>query len=136
MKKRTLTLLEIMIVIFLITIITGAIGYNMKGALDKGKAFRTERAQEQLRELLLLRFSETGNLTEVLSDVKESLRQTGLAKDPNQLIKDGWGEPFLITQNRARNDITIRSKNLEKYDEKHSRKTEESDDVLFEEDDL
>ena len=36
MKKRALTLLEVMIVIFLITLITGTIGYSMRGTLDKG----------------------------------------------------------------------------------------------------
>ena len=53
-RKSALTLLEIMIVIFLITLITGAIGYNMKGALDRGRAFRTEQAKEQLLNLLLI----------------------------------------------------------------------------------
>ena len=47
-------MLEIIIVIFLITLITGAIGYNMKGTLDRGKAFRTEQARRELHDLLLV----------------------------------------------------------------------------------
>ncbi len=53
-KKRAFSLLEVMVVIFLITLITGAIGYNMKGTLDKGRAFRTEQAKTQLHDLLLI----------------------------------------------------------------------------------
>ena len=65
MKKRALTLLEIMIVIFLITLITGVVGYSMKGSLDKGKAFRTEQGKEQLHDLLLICLSEEGNADEI-----------------------------------------------------------------------
>ena len=38
-KKRAITLLEIMIVILLIGLIGGVVSYNLKGTLDKGKAF-------------------------------------------------------------------------------------------------
>ena len=53
MKKRTyaLTLLEIMVVISLITIILGVLGYNMKNVLNKGKKFRTEQAIERIKSI-------------------------------------------------------------------------------------
>ena len=60
-KKRALTLLEIMIVIFLITLITGAIGYNMLGTLDRGRVFRTQQAKEQLHDLLLICLADKGD---------------------------------------------------------------------------
>lgn len=109
-KKRALTLIEIMIVIFLITLITGAIGYNMKGSLDKGKQFRTKQAKEQLHDLLLICLDEGKSLDEVLSDPKKCLKESGLAKDPDKLVKDGWGDDFKIVQ-KGKKDIEITSKN-------------------------
>ena len=134
MIKRTLTLLEIMIVIFLITLITGAIGYNMRGALEKGKAFRTERAMDQLKELLLLRYAESGDMNDVLKDVKKSVASSGLAKDPDTLVKDGWGEAFKISSGRSRNEISIYSKKLEDYNRKHNRGKSEAQNVSDEDD--
>jgi type II secretory pathway pseudopilin PulG len=134
MIKRTLTLLEIMIVIFLITLITGAIGYNMRGALEKGKAFRTERAMDQLKELLLLRYAEIGNMVEVVDQLKESIESSGLAKDPETLMKDGWGVDFIITLTRSRNDVNIRSKKLDDYNLKHHKRKVESQNVVDDDD--
>lgn len=120
MVKRTLTLLEIMIVIFLITIITGAIGYNMKGALEKGKVFRTERAIEQLREIILLKLAEGEDLSQILGNLPKAIASSGLVKDPDNLVKDGWGIPFEIKPHKQRDDVTIISKKLLAYQEKHN----------------
>ncbi len=51
-KKRTFTLLEIMIVIFLIGLIGGIVSYSMKGSLEEGKAFKTEQAIMRVVDLL------------------------------------------------------------------------------------
>lgn len=133
MVKRTLTLLEIMIVIFLITIITGAIGYNMKGALEKGKVFRTERAIEQLREIILLRLAEGEEMSRILNNLREVVELSGLAKDSEALLKDGWGTPLEIKASRKRDDVTITSKKLTAYNLKHEVKgrpsSAEEDDI-------
>jgi general secretion pathway protein G len=122
MKKRALTLLEIMIVIFLITLITGTIGYNMRGTLDKGRAFRTERAKEQLHDLLLICLAESDKTAaQIASDPSEYLKQTGLAKDPKGLILDGWKEPFKITVNPSGTDFNIKSDKLIAYNAKTKR---------------
>lgn len=118
--KRTLTLLEIMIVIFLITLITGVIGYNMKGSLDKGKAFRTTQAQAQLHDMLLLALSDGEPMTKILETPATVLKNLGLAKDPDKLLKDGWGEPFVITAN-GRSDFRIKSQNLTDYEARQRR---------------
>jgi type II secretory pathway pseudopilin PulG len=121
-KKRALTLLEIMIVIFLITLITGVIGYNMKGSLDKGKAFRTEQAMTQLHDMLLLGLSEGRKMDEILSSPRSVIADLGLARDPDGLLKDGWNENFIITANNTKTDFKITSRNLNKYNEKKSAK--------------
>lgn len=115
MKKRALTLLEIMIVIFLITLITGTIGYSMRGTLDKGRAFRTEQAKEQLRDLLLICLAEGGDADKIAQDPVGNLKKLGLAKDPENLVKDGWKHPFKITPNGKKTDFTVYSDAFENY---------------------
>src|SRR5271169_624785 len=97
-KKRALTLLEIMIVIFLITLITGTIGYSMRGTLDKGRAFRTKQGMEQLHDLLLICLAETekGTAEDIAKNPLVYLKELGLAKDPENLVKDGWKQDFEI----------------------------------------
>ncbi len=69
MKKRAITLLEIMIVIFLIALIGGVVGFNMKGSMDKGKAFKTSQAISRVKEILYLVASEQNlNLDEVVKN--------------------------------------------------------------------
>lgn len=115
MKKRALTLIEIMIVIFLITLITGAIGYSMRGTLDKGRAFRTKQGKEQLHDLLLICLAESknANAEDIAKRPGDYLKGLGLAKDPKNLIKDGWKEDFKITANG--NDFTIVSEAWNNY---------------------
>lgn len=117
-KKRALTLLEIMIVIFLITLITGAIGYNMKGTLDRGRAFRTEQASEQLHDLLLICLEEGVKGEELANAPSSFLKKYNLAKNSDKLVLDGWGEKFIIKFNKNQNDFKITSNNLDNYKKK------------------
>lgn len=117
-KKKALTLLEIIIVIFLITLITGAIGYSMKGSLDKGRVFKTQTAMQQLRDLFLMAVAEGQSGEEIAKSPKEALKNLGLAKDPDKLVVDGWGTPFEITYNKRKNDFTIVSKEFNAYQAK------------------
>ena len=112
MKKRALSLIEVMIVIFLITLITGAIGYNMKGSMNKGKEFRTKQAKQQLYDLLLICLDEGKDADELAKDPGKYLRESGLAKDPDKLILDGWSEKFKIDVLPGKKDFKITSPNL------------------------
>jgi type II secretory pathway pseudopilin PulG len=97
MKKKALTLIEIMIVILLITLIGGAIGYNVKGSLKKGREFKTKQAQQQLADILEICLQEGTSVQQILADTEEAVKSTGLAKDPKKLLNDGNGVPFEIT---------------------------------------
>ncbi len=116
-------MLEIMIVICLITLITGVIGYNMKGSLDKGKAFRTEQARDQLHDMLLLALSDGKRIDDILANPKEVLIKLGLARDPDNLLKDGWNQPFSIRANRAKTDFVIISRRLTDYQQNLAKNT-------------
>jgi type II secretory pathway pseudopilin PulG len=122
-KKRSITLLEIMIVIFLIGIIGSAIGYNMKGSIDKGKKFKTEQAQKQVRDVLLLEHA-SGNVTfdEVLNNPQSVLEGSGLIKDAGKLLTDGWGNVLEIKRiSENEDDIVITSKGLDAFNKKNKK---------------
>jgi len=122
MKKirRAFTLMEIMLVILIISLIGGVIGYSMKGSLEEGKAFKTQQAISKVYELVQLRLAETGDLDEIYNNLKDELEKTGLAKRVKDLLKDGWGKEFEVK--RSNGEITIQSKSLEKYIQKKGKK--------------
>ena len=107
MKKRAITLIEIMIVIMLIGLIGGAIGYNVKGSLKRGKEFKTERARSQLEDIFEICIQEGMVPEYIVNNTEEALRASGLAKDPESLLKDGTGRPFVITYDQDNQKFII-----------------------------
>ena len=95
-KRNAMTLLEIMIVIFLIGLIGSVIGYNMKGSLDKGKVFKSEKGAEQIRDVLQLEIAQGISPQDAVKDHEAILRNSGLFKDVDKILKDGWNEPYEI----------------------------------------
>ncbi len=128
MRKSCFTLLEIIIVIFLITLITGAIGYSMKGTLDKGKVFRTEQAIEQLKDLFIMCVAEGESPDKIVNDPEAILRKYALAKNPKEIVKDGWGEKFQISYMKKQKDFSIISDNLIKYNNKRKPQVQDNFD--------
>jgi type II secretory pathway pseudopilin PulG len=113
-KKKALTLLEIMIVVFLIGLIGSVIGYNMKGSLDEGKAFKTRQAQAQIRDILLLEVAKGVPVEQVVDKKRQYLANSGLVKNVSDLLKDGWGNEFEIKATSG-GDISIQSNALRNY---------------------
>lgn len=108
-KKHPITLLEIMIVIFLISLIGGVVGYNMKGSLERGRAFKTEQAMSQLEDILQLEAAK-GQRTnrEIAKDALNVLQESGLVKKPEEFLKDGWNHKFIIKANNDGFEIISR----------------------------
>lgn len=111
-KKHAYSLMELMVVIFLIGLITAAVGYSIKGSFNKGKEFKTVESARQIRDILLLEIASGTNIDLVVKNYKTFLERSGLAKDLDKLLLDGWGEPFIIR--KKQNDIEVISKKLEK----------------------
>ncbi len=135
-KKRAITLLEIMIVILLIGLIGGVVSYNLKGTLDKGKAFRTEQGMKKLEDIVNLEL-QIGNTnvndlrgkTDVNEDkLIECLQKSGLisSKEVKKFIRDGWGNPYLIKRVRGNNEVVVSSPKLEEYNKAHGIVTDSS----------
>lgn len=101
-KKRYITLIEMMIVMFLIAMITGVVAYNYTGSLEKGKAFKTEAAMEKIRTILDLHMAtHPGDTTEW----KEVVKKSPLVKNADDLIKDGWGVEFVYSTDNNGNPV-------------------------------
>lgn len=113
-KKYSLTLLEIMIVIFLIGLIGSVIGYNMKGSLDEGRAFKTKQAAEQIHDILVMEIAKGADVNVVIKNKEKFLANSGLVKDASKLLKDGWGNNFEIKPH-GDSDIYVISEKYRSY---------------------
>lgn len=97
-KRRYITLIEIMIVMFLIALITGVLAYNYRGSLDEGKAFKTKAAIEKLETILNLAVSEhPEEANSITSDWQNVVRNSPLVANVNALLVDGWGSPYQVS---------------------------------------
>lgn len=97
-KRRYITLIEIMIVMFLIALITGVLAYNYRGSLDEGKAFKTKAAIEKVETILNLAVSEHPEKTNSIgSEWPNIIKNSPLVSSPDALLRDGWGAPFDVT---------------------------------------
>jgi general secretion pathway protein G len=130
MKKRAITLLEIMIVIALIGIIVSVLGYNMRGTLSEGKAFKSEQAQRQIKEILLLELAKDDNLTaeQIAENPERYLSNSGLIKEPKKYMKDGWGKRFDVKVAKDGNDFIINSKSLTSYRNSKKKQLEQDEE--------
>jgi len=113
-RRRYITLIEMIIVITLIGIIMGALAWRYTGALDKGKAFKTETGMARLETILNLAVAERpGIINDIDSEWKKVVEQSPLVDDPNKLIYDGWGEEYDVSVEDG--EIIVRSQNYENY---------------------
>lgn len=98
-KKRFITLVEMMIVMFLIAMITGVIAYNYTGSLEEGKAFKTKAGIEKIHTILDLYLAthpeEKDNIDSQWQDI---VGRSQLVKNAKELIKDGWGVEYKVTK--------------------------------------
>ena len=102
---------------FFITIITGVIAYNVKGALDEGKAFKTLEGIKQLETVLSMELSSGRIEPEDLEDFGflEKLGKHPLVKNWTTLLKDGWNVPYTISYDHNNDIITVSSEKFTVY---------------------
>ncbi|MEK7339991.1 MAG: type II secretion system protein [Verrucomicrobiota bacterium] len=99
-----------MIVIVLIGLISGVLGFSMKGSLDKGKVFKTERAIQLIEDTLMLEVAKGAPITEVIDKAEIYLKNSGMVKNVENILKDGWGKRFDIE--KKGDQIRVTSKRL------------------------
>jgi type II secretory pathway pseudopilin PulG len=106
-KKKAITLLEIMIVIFLIGLIGSVIGYNVKGSLEEGKAFRSEQGIEKLNDIFQMEMASGVSAAEIVANPAYYLEHSGLVANADKLLQDGWKQPYKIS---AKGDYALKIK--------------------------
>jgi hypothetical protein len=111
-----------MIVIVLIGLIGSVIGFNMKGSLDEGKAFKTRQAQDQITDILMLEVARGVPIDQVVKAPIRYLDHSGLIKNPKEFVKDGWGVLFDITVDTSGHTIEVNSDKLTAYEKKKKEK--------------
>jgi len=97
-RKSPLTIIEVMIVIFIISIVGGVMTHNMKGSLVKGRAFKTETASREAYDILSLELASGTPLDDILTNPSSILIHSGLVKNPKKLLQDGWGKDFQLVR--------------------------------------
>lgn len=117
-NKYALSLLEIMVVIFIIGIIGAVIGVNMKGSLEQGKAFKTEKGSKQVCDILDLELAKDPTILKETSTHKEVigiLKRSGLPHDAGKLMEDGWGAPYVVRYDAENQEFKVTSANYINY---------------------
>ena len=126
-KKRSITLMEIMIVILLIGVISSVVGYNMKGSLDKGKAFKSKQGAAKIKEILEFEVIDKGLAFKDFVGTKtdpekyvDHLLASGLFKEKKDCL-DGWGNPYVVTIEKKADgeELVVESLALQKYEASH-----------------
>lgn len=118
-KRRFVTLIEMMIVMFLIALITGVVAYNYRGSLEEGKVFKTRTGIEKITTILNLAIAKNPDLARgIQSNWQTIIFNDSLVHDPKSLVLDGWGQPYNVDvdENGA---IKVSSARLDEYDRSH-----------------
>lgn len=117
LQKRFITLIEIVIVMFLIALITGVVAYNYSGTLEKGKEFKTKAGIEKLEAILNLAIAEDPELIENISaNWTNIVNGSVLVQNPSALETDGWGKRFVVTEENGQ--VKVTSESIERYGRK------------------
>ncbi len=116
-----------MIVIAIIGIISSVLGFNMRGSLDKAKAFKTVETIKKVYEVFHLE-SEGISVTDIKDDqvkskVEDAIKRSFPSKTQKYLV-DGWNKPLEIRKSKKGDDIRIISEHYQEFCLKRGQPTE------------
>lgn len=119
LRRRNLTIMELLIVITIIGIIIGALAYNYTGVLDKGKVFKTRTSIEKIKTILSLRIAENPESAgDIIGRWQDVITNSPLVKDPKDLLRDGWGYEYRVEVDSMTGEVTVTSEGLRRYEGK------------------
>lgn len=116
-SRRYLTLIEMMIVMFIISLLIGFLAYRYTGSLEESKAFKTKVAIERVSTILNLKAANDPGFLSDVQSWQEIIKSSPLVSNPKDLIYDGWGNPFEVYVNDG--TIYVASKTYEDYIKKN-----------------
>lgn len=114
-KERSITLIEIMIVILLIGLIGGALAFNMRGSIDEGKAFKSEQNISRLHDVLMMEYANGTQSLKEIYDNHLSIVQTSPFSTGSSILKGGWNEALRIAIDVDNDELIVFSDRLEAY---------------------
>ena len=118
-QRRNVTLIEMMIVMFLIALITGVVAYNYRGSLDEGKVFKSKAGKERIETILNLAVAEGKlDLQKVSSEWQHVIDESPLVQNKEALKRDGWGTLYEVYEEDGK--IIVISRNLETHENQKS----------------
>lgn len=101
-RKRSLTLLEIMVVILLIGVIGSAVGVSVKKSLAKATKFKIEEAKNKVRNILTLHIAMGNTIPQgevEFTTMEAILDESGFTESPTKLLSNGKGGFLKVTMN-------------------------------------
>jgi prepilin-type N-terminal cleavage/methylation domain-containing protein len=111
--KKSLTLIELLIVIALIGIIGSALAYNLGAGLNKGREFRNEQTKLKIKNILDYEiFNNNRDPHEASSHWKEWVAESSLVNRDQkieELYKDGYGGEFIISYDDKTEQLIVLS---------------------------
>lgn len=107
-RKQSITLIEMMVVITLIGIVGGALAFNMRGSIQKGKVFQSEQNCAKIYDILMMEYA-TGSLSlrEIVDRKEAVLEGAAWCKEGKKLLKDAWGEDIIVKVNASGDDLIV-----------------------------
>lgn len=119
-KKRSVTLIEMIVVMLLIATITGALAYNYNASLNDGKAFKTKEGRSRIETILTLYMAEnpTKPPSDVQSDWEKLIKDSPLVGKGADLTHDGWGKKYGVAVDSSTGEVKVTSQGLEEYEAK------------------
>ncbi len=118
MQKRSITLVELIVVIALIGIITGALAFNYRGSLETGRAFKTRELINKIEQLSAIASAEEGTVDPKV--IERKIKESPLLTEDDRQLKDAWKQPISIEYDAQQNRFTAKSQGLNDY-EKHNK---------------
>lgn len=120
--RRAITLIEMIIVMILIAMITGAVAYNYRESLNEGRAFKTKELMSRLDTIIAIYLAENPEqAANIESSWQNIILRSSLLKNPKESLKDGWGQPFKLEQRRGDGgqiEYVVVSEEYERYRKK------------------
>lgn len=120
LRKRSLTLVEMLIVIALIGIIASALAVNLGGGLRKGQEFKTQQGKKKIKNMLYYEISQQMLSPKEAADQWQEIIENSSLRDKDSaledLIQDGWGEEYEVVYDEDKDEIVVYSSRDDKGD--------------------
>lgn len=116
-RRRYLSLIEMMMVLTIIGLVGGATFHMGSKVYEAAKARATESKQANLQAALEWVMTTDGLSLDDIKDTSrwpELLAKAPLISDPQDAMKDAWGQPFTLVENDDE-EFSVESARLSKY---------------------